>query len=583
MENVTTCHSLTTGSGEEEELKDETTSNGISGVENGVEMHEEVQEEVLEKEEEQKETGDAGEGDRISPDPSSEVFLSISSEEQEENGSRTEILTETPTNPDLLHPVQRCQSPVKGSHLTRRDKLIIEKIRSYYEAAAKAEEDEAEEEDDEQGEGVASRRRSSFSQIPSGLVKESVSRFDGGGNQVELESEQPIYQTTTADDGESEPLPIRDSNPSPAPISAGQAEKPVSPLDFNAEDLVSVVTQDQETTNQAGSIEQVAELQERINPPEGGMEDKEVVKPCTVVIGQEEEPSITNQYQCREESIETSRGNPTPTNRHEPNQVPVTESNRSHEEPSREPVPQAEQCPNPDTQIQSSWTRKKHRELPKTDRNVDCPATEVGRWSHHSRIVTANRTLFEAMGSDVAGIGLFEASPVVDSVLMENSERILTKVQTLAQMYSAKASTIKVSLRQKRASTSKASVASARLSGLSSQIQTKSQKQVQTHTGPAFHLEGQKGYKQSDTGTENKYGRQYNAEVQSHTTKPIMQQSLVQTQMQMQRQHQLQNQPETHSQSQVEVINWDQTIYEKNKIKRSESLTNGKLCFFLSL
>ncbi|KAJ0022551.1 hypothetical protein NQD34_010041 [Periophthalmus magnuspinnatus] len=67
-------------------------------------------------------------------------------------------------------------------------------------------------------------------------------------------------------------------------------------------------------------------------------------------------------------------------------------------------------------------------------------AGRVGRWSRHSRIVSANRALFEGMASDVERIGLFEASPVVlDLVLLENSERILNKVQTLARMYSAKA------------------------------------------------------------------------------------------------------------------------------------------------
>ncbi|XP_055022708.1 proteoglycan 4-like [Boleophthalmus pectinirostris] len=57
-------------------------------------------------------------------------------------------------------------------------------------------------------------------------------------------------------------------------------------------------------------------------------------------------------------------------------------------------------------------------------------AGKAGPWSRHSRIVSANRALFEGMASDVERMGLFEASPVVDPVLLENSERILNKVQT---------------------------------------------------------------------------------------------------------------------------------------------------------
>ncbi|GLD64209.1 pleckstrin homology domain-containing family G member 2 isoform X1, partial [Lates japonicus] len=98
----------------------------------------------------------------------------FSAEEERENISscnlpredmNTEATTSSP-NPDLPHhPIQRRHPPTRGSHLTKRDKKIIEKIRSYYEAAAEAEEDEAER---------ARRRgtRRQQPQIPSGLRKE---------------------------------------------------------------------------------------------------------------------------------------------------------------------------------------------------------------------------------------------------------------------------------------------------------------------------------------------------------------------------------------------------------------------------
>lgn len=606
IENDSTLQSQTSGSGEENVLEDETTKNRIKEipeVEKGVERHEETQGEVIEKEEEEKKTGDEGDGESIIPASTSDLHPSISTEERRENSSRCDLPTEATTsspNPDLLHPIQRCQPPTRGSHLTIRDKKIIEKIRSYYEAAAKAEEDETEE-DDEQGEGVASRRRNSFSQIPSGLVKESVSRFDVGGHLGEPESEQTKYETTEANDRETEPYSTCDPISSPAPLSAdaendGEADKPISSLDFSAEDQIFTVSQDKETPDQVGlnpnrPVEEEAEIQDRHGkicrgPSEEGLEDKQEGKTSVVATAQEDRPSITKQYKCRDETTNTSTRNQAG---HEPNQVGPAEPNGSHKEPSRGPVPPIEQCQKPENKFQSSWTRNNHRDLAKASRKVDGLPSQikVSQWSNHSRIVSANRALFEAMGSDIAGIGLFEASPVVDPVLMENSERILSKVQTLAQMYGAKASTMKVPLHQKRGSTARnPSWSTARLSGhspqteIKSQTQVQSETQIQTPTKYQQQLQWQMKSNQSDTHAETKYGTrtQSEAKVQSQTITQTMQQLQIQTKSPTQTHYQIQNQTKIYSQSQTQAMSReDETIQEEKMIMRAESLTNGRL------
>ncbi len=639
MENDSTLQSHCSGSGEENGLENETSTNEVQGIPDATSQVEKVvvadgetQGEMVEKEKEEK-TRDEGERESIIPAPTSDLHTSISTEEERENNrncnlprqeENNEANTSSPNPGHLHHPIQKRQPPTRGSHLTKRDKKIIEKIRSYYEAAAEAEEDEAEEMD-EQGEGVASRRRNSFSQIPSGLVKESVSRYDIGGHQGEPESGQSKYETTEANDRENdretELYSPTDPVSSPTQLSAHvenglQADQPISSLDFNAEDPIksptSTAMEEKETPNQVHlnlqnshlsnvCIGEETEIQDRNGkackgPLEEGLEERQEWKTSVVASGEQggnllqgERPSTTKQYKCRDETTKSSAGNQAVMNGHESNQVGPAEPNGSHKQPST-PLPPTEQRQKTETKTQSTWTRTKHRDLAKTSGNLDGLPNQikVGRWSRHSRIVTANRVLFEGMGSDVADIGLFEASPVVDPVLMENSERILSKVQTLARMYSAKSSTMKVPLHQKLAVRNQL-WGSGRLSGHSAQIQTKSQTQVQSQTQIQTskyrqQTQYQMEISQSDTHTETKYGTQTHSEtkVQNQAITQTREQSRVQTKSQMwsqtQTHYQSQNQTKSNSQYQTQTMSSeDQTIQEERMIKRAE--TNGRLAF----
>ncbi|XP_040903084.1 serine-rich adhesin for platelets isoform X3 [Toxotes jaculatrix] len=630
MEDNRILQSQSGGPSEDNGFEKETITNEVkeitdatSQVEKGVEADEEIQGEGEEKEKERKKTMDEGEGESITPAPTSNLHPSISAAEERENSSschltREETSTEATTpspKPDLPHHLtQRRQPPTRGCHLTKRDKKIIEKIRSYYEAAAEAEEDEAEEED-EQGEGVASRRRSSFSQIPSGLVKESVSRFDVGGHQGETESGQSKYETTEVieTDQETEPCPPTGPISFPAPLSADaendkQADKPISSLNVDAEGPAdtpaSTMMQDKKTPNQVGlnlqsnqnrSFGEETEIQDKNEKLcKGPLEERQEGKTSVAATGEQhgnslqgEGPSKTKPYTCRDETTKTCAGNQAVMNGHEPNRADPAEPKGSHKD-SCTPVPPTDQCQKTETKTQSTWTTPKHRDLVKTSGNLEGLPSQikVGRWSRHSRIVTANRALFEGMGSDVAGIGLFESSPVVDPVLIENSERILSKVQTLARMYSAKASTMKVPLHQKRVSSVRnQSWGSGRLSGHSAQTQTKSQTQVQsqtqkqTQTKNWLQTQHQMEVNQTDTCTETKTGTQTHSEtkVQNQTATQTRQQSQIQTKSQMwsQTQTHYQNQTKTHSQYQTQtMILEDQTIQEERVIKRAESLTS---------
>lgn len=421
---------------------------------------EEKQSERVEQTQEDNMMVKEGEKEGVSASSTADLDLA-SSTKKASSQSASLAADQTPSSkPDLLNCVQKVPPATKASHLTKHDKRIIEKIRSYYEAAAKAEEDEAEEASDLEESGE-SRRRNSFSHIPSGLVKESVSRFDEFGHLQEPESEQIQSQFNKASDRNEDPTFHTDrpvANPSEVladPEDHGDETK--SSQTSDAESELWTASKVMATPGEAGLIQnspakvdnEVKESHREVDrePAEGTLEVNQEEQNSPVAPGQENGPFIAKENISSEETRATGNRDQISPNEEECIQSSRTEPHRSTKELPKEPVAQGVQCGKSSTKYQSSWVRKKPRDLTKVCGNVD------GQWSYHSRIVTSNRALFEAMGSDVASIGLFEATPEVDPVLIENSERILSKVQTLAQMFGAKAGSMKVPLHQKRGTT----------------------------------------------------------------------------------------------------------------------------------
>ncbi|CAJ1066262.1 uncharacterized protein plekhg2 isoform X3 [Xyrichtys novacula] len=583
----------------------EKTPDETSPIEKGMESDGEKEGGVSEKEKEEVKSKDEEKKVGISGVQTPDLHPS-SSVEEDPVFSLSEISNNEATspseNPSAIHSPPQRRPISRGSHLSKRDKKIIEKIRSYYEAAAEAEEDQ--EEEDEQGDGASSRRRNSFSQIPSGLVKESVSRFDVTEHQGGAEV-GPSFALETTEvkrreaEGETEPcsLPGPVSSPSaPAASNNGLADKSVGLLDFDLEDPIKSSTlpvmpdkdtQEQVSSNQKSNLTrqdgEETKMQDQKEDSctgqseEGLKEEQERKKTCAEDIGeklensqQREGPTINKQY----ESIGgTNSGNQAVTSRLEPNKASPTEPNGSLKEPSILL-----------TKTQSTWARAKQQDLTKSSGNLEeLPSKiKVGRWSRHSRIVTANRALFEGMASDIAGIRLFEAGPAEDPVLVENSERILSKVQTLAQMYSAKASTMKVPLHQKRANTVRNQpLVSGRLSGLSTQTQTKGNTQVQSQTQMQNQTEYQQQTKYQTEIRESVTNKNRKHRTETHPEAKVQSQTITQschpkTQLwgQTQMQHQSQSQNRTYIKNQTQTMSrGDQVIQEKRPIRRAQSLT----------
>lgn len=511
MEIVGKC--LLANSREEEGCHEEIKRPRTVEVQNRVEVCEE-------NEEEKKKTDDEEEGGSEIHDPPSDPKSSISAEEQEENSERPELLAKATRSQDPLHQSQRHQPTTGRPQISRWDKTIIEKIRSYYEAAAKA--GEGDDVEEVLGEGTPLRRRNSFSEIPSGLVKESVSQFNVGEHQWE-------EQTNTKSPRWGFPFAL---------LSPEKANQPVSSLDLDAGAPVCV------TQDQKAPVREEAEILDRHKrvcnkPPNDGLQDEEEEKQKSVQWG----VPTTNHHQC---TNETSPGNPDVLNVHEPNKAHAIDPCGSNKEQSREPVAHREIGKITGSRTDSFLNINGDKQLANSHRNPSSPSyKKTGRWSHHSRIASANRVLFKAMGSDVAGIGLFEASPVVDQVLIENSARILSRVQTLALMYSAKAGTMKVALHQKQGDTAMKPLMS---------LNRPSAPQNQSRLECEPYSEGKMENKESDAN----YGSHMVAKVRPQTTALTM--------PQIQTQHQTENQAKTYSKAK----SWDQTAQEK-KIRRSES------------
>ncbi|KAM4590257.1 uncharacterized protein plekhg2 [Fundulus diaphanus] len=374
-------------------------------------------------------------------------------------------------SPDLLQqPVQRFQPPKKGSNLTNKDKKIIEKIRSYYEAAAEAEERQSEDEDEPGEAGEVSRRRSSFSQIPTGLVKESVSRFSVTGGEPASDHSQPGDMEANKEStscSSSAPPPPPAEGEAEEPLSSTEVEPSESTVSEEAQDQRSPTTDNLEPDPEMFPEEEMEIMEEWWNIHKGSPEENP------------EEPEEGKSVE--EERRPHSEG---PENKEEERSCAAAQPDTTEPEPTRSQAEPSTHGQN--TKTQSTWSRTKPREQADTRQNLESfPGPDkVGRWSRHSRIVAANRALFEGMGSDVTGISLFEVDPVADPVLRENSERILSKVQTLARMYSSKASTMKVPLHHKRASTIRTQAwVSARLPARSAQNREKGLTLQEQETG----------------------------------------------------------------------------------------------------
>lgn len=309
--------------------------------------------------------------------------------------------------------------------LTKSDKQIIEKIRSYYEAAEAGVE-----------EGQMARRNS-FSNIPAGLVKDSVSRFNVPVHQDSLVESESGHSDCVETDSASSLLPILDQAD-----QCGQTSEP-----------------DQTFKHQESALSHsdvIQEQKEELVSKTAEQKDHSVeFSPCMKLwkekerIGQESQNNLKvpllRVNSCVEhtdapEKNETSINCTTPLVQHK--QYECSQSHPDTSDPSNLQITETA-----DTPLQ--YGRRTRARMSSNGSLDSLPSQiKVGRWSRHGKVVTCSHTLYEGM-AEVPDLGFFEGGPV-NQCLVENSEKILNKVQMLARMYTAKASSMKVPLHQKK-------------------------------------------------------------------------------------------------------------------------------------
>ncbi|XP_064157282.1 uncharacterized protein plekhg2 isoform X2 [Anguilla rostrata] len=324
-------------------------------------------------------------------------------------------------------PAPKCEAA-----LTKNDRQIIEKIRNYYEAAEVAEEQLP--------------RRNSISHIPLGLVKESVSLFSVSAHQdclCDLEGGR-------SEEGKGEFLPPPEKSPqmegdSPGLMTGCPTEAEASNRPGGHRELSPAECTGVEPTCKFRSCRELMKVWKE-------KEQREAVL-CTEG-GKRHTPHKGESYKLQERE-EHSEGIRT-----------TTESNLATPAGrGASTVMDTNACPKPDNEGQSETTSQmtdtaavsqmvgKTRSRSRPHHRIDTQGSleglpsqiSVGKWSGRGQ-GTSGRHLFDGT-PDVTGIGLFEGG--ADLCLVENSEKILSKVQMLARMYSAKVSSMKMPLHKR--------------------------------------------------------------------------------------------------------------------------------------
>lgn len=300
-------------------------------------------------------------------------------------------------------------------NMTKSHQQIIEKIRHYYEAAEAVAED-----------GQVSRRNS-FSNIPAGLVKDSVSRFNFFVHQVSVCDSE----SGRSDSNENEVMPTSPTVPDP------NAKTFYQPGHTGVDDAVAHNSQGQDDDgDQICDFKPCMELWKEKERKASGFLESPKVYAC------EKDRFAKDKEVCEKDPLSTTDKRTCVFKEQLAPELPVETHIESVEPKS------PEQSDKTIKESHSTVVPRDKRQDPNGSLDGLPSQIKVGRWSRHGKAVTCSRTLYEGI-ADVSSLDFFETAPM-DQCLVENSEKILSKVQMLAQMYMAKSSSMKVPLHQKR-------------------------------------------------------------------------------------------------------------------------------------
>ncbi|KAK3560352.1 hypothetical protein QTP86_006437 [Hemibagrus guttatus] len=278
--------------------------------------------------------------------------------------------------------------------LTKSNRQIIEKIRSYYEAAEAVAED-----------GQVSRRNS-FSNIPAGMVKDSVSRFNFFVHQVSVCDSE----SGRSDSNENEIT-------SASPTVPDQNTKNFSQPDFTGVDAAVRHNSPEQSKTESKSdddekicdFKPCMELWKEKERKASGLQEKPKV--CAFKEG----GFADDKEVCAKDPVSDRR-------------IPVFNAQLVPEQDMNESL-EPKNPEQTDKTIKEAQSTVVPRD--KTYHNGSLEGLpsqiKVGQWSRHGKTITCSRTLYEGI-ADVSSLGFFETAPM-DQCLVDNSEKILSKNQ----------------------------------------------------------------------------------------------------------------------------------------------------------
>ncbi|XP_036392479.1 pleckstrin homology domain-containing family G member 3-like [Megalops cyprinoides] len=299
--------------------------------------------------------------------------------------------------------------------LTKSDRQIIEKIRNYYDAAEVAE--------------SHMPRRNSFSHIPTGLVKESVSLFSVFGRQDSLcDSEGGRSEGGEAESPSLPPLPqLEEDCLAPAEVTnlpiLGESARAEPDCEYRScKELMKVWK----------------EKEKRGAPLCTEMGNKHIFRAECPKVEEKEECSGAVDASGSSLLAATEKGVSKASDADANLKPDLETAETSSWETKTAAIPQA-------LGTTQSGSKPHSRTVQQGSLDGLPSQIRVGKLSRRGH-ATSGRPLFDGT-PDVTGIGLFEGG--ADPCVVENSERILSKVQMLARMYSAKVSSMKMPLHKR--------------------------------------------------------------------------------------------------------------------------------------
>ncbi|KAL4647434.1 pleckstrin homology domain-containing family G member 2 isoform X1 [Arapaima gigas] len=313
----------------------------------------------------------------------------------------------------MSHKRPLSKSEKQKAWLTKSDRQIIEKIRNYYEAAEIVD--------------CQFPRRNSFSHIPTGMVKESISRFSVFACQENLcdSMANNLDGSETATNHITSLTQLGDLFNQPAPV-------------------IDALSHGEQGSQASGRVESNCEVQTCRELMKVWKEkEKQGAALCTLVQSRH---SFRTKGPAKEQCSDNSYSTSSLSTQDEKMHSEVISDSENSPENLMETPKSTSQTSKTEFLCQTVHSGSKFYNKTVTVEHLERLPSQIKAGKCYRQTKSSSKAFYEET-PDVKGMGLFEGG--VDPCLVENSEKILSKVQMLVRMYSEKTASMKMPLHKR--------------------------------------------------------------------------------------------------------------------------------------